>query len=180
MYENTEEIQLPPEELLFVQNDEEPVSYHEAKLKKEWVSAMKEEIVSIERNKTWTLVDLPQGRKPIGLKWVYKVKRDPSGRVSKYKARIVAKRYVQKQGIDYEEVFAPVARIETVRVILALAGSNGWWVHHLDVNSTFLNERLEEEVYVMQPEGFEKKGDEGKVYKLSKALYGFKKSTQSF
>ena len=72
----------------------------------------------------------------------------------KFKARIVAKGYVQRQGIDYEDVFAPVARIEIVRVILSLAGTNGWWVHHLDVKSAFLNGKLEEEVYVTQPEGF--------------------------
>lgn len=137
-------------------------------------------MASVEKNKTWTLVDLPKGRSAIGLKWIYKVKREPDGRISKYKARIVAKGYIQKRGIDYEEVFASVARIETVRVILALAWSNEWRVHHLDVKPAFLNGRLEEEVYVMQPEGFEKKGREGKVYKLSKALYGFKKSTQSF
>ena len=95
---------------------------------------------------------------------------------SKYKARVVAKGYVQKQGIDYEEVFAPVARIETVRVILALAGSSGWRVHHLDVKTAFLNGRLEEEVYVSQPEGFEKQNAAGKVYKLSKALYGLKQA----
>lgn len=134
----------------------------------------------MKKNKTWTLVNLPKGRKAIGLKWVYKVKREPDGRIAKYKARIVAKGYIQKQSIDYEEVFASVARIETVRVILALAGSSGWWVHHLDVKSAFLNGRLNEEVYVMQPEGFEKNGEEGKVYKLSKALYGLKQAPRAW
>ncbi|GKA84219.1 zinc finger, CCHC-type containing protein [Tanacetum coccineum] len=106
----------------------------------EWVKAMDSEMALIEKNNTWKLVDPPKNRKPIGLKWVYKVKRDPTGKIVKYKARIVAKGYVQRHGIDYEEVFAPVARIETVRLILALARSYGWWVHHLDVKSAFLNE----------------------------------------
>ena len=92
----------------------------------------------------------------------------------------MVKGYVLKHGIDYEEVFALVARIKTVCVILALAGSNGWWVHHLDVKLTLLNGRLEEEVYVMQPEGFEKKGGEGEVYKLSKALYGLKQTPRAW
>ena len=97
------------------------------------------------------MVDLPQNRKAIGVKWVFKVKRDPMGKIKKHKARLVAKGYVQKQGIDYGEVFAPVARIETVRLILALTATHGWKVHHLDVKSAFLNGNLEEEVYVSQP-----------------------------
>lgn len=80
----------------------------------------------------------------------------------------------KNMGVDYEEVFTPVARIETIRVILSLAGTNGWNVHHLDVKSAFLNGKLEEEVYVLQSEGFEEKGKTQKVYKLSKALYGLK------
>lgn len=141
---------------------------------------MKEELASIEKNNTWRLVELPKGRKPIGLKWVYKVKRNPTGKIVKYKARIVAKGYVQKQGVDYEEVFALVARIETVRVILALAGTNGWKFHHLDMKSVFLNGKLNEEVFVTQPEGFEKKGQIGKVSKLSKALYGLKQAPRAW
>ena len=88
--------------------------------------------------------------------------------------------YVQKHRINYDEVFAPVARIETLRLILALAGSNGWWVHHLDVKSTFLNEELEEEVYVLQPEGYQKESETNKVYKLINALYGLKQAPRSW
>ncbi|GKC86743.1 zinc finger, CCHC-type containing protein [Tanacetum coccineum] len=134
----------------------------------------------LKRTKPGPLVDLPKNRKAIDLKWVYKVKRDPSRKTSKYKARVVVKGYVQKRGVDYDEVFAPVARIETVRVILALAGSNGWRVHHLDVKSAFLNGTLEEEVYVSQPEGYIKKGEANKVYKLSKALYGLKQAPRAW
>ncbi|KAI3516558.1 hypothetical protein L1887_15477 [Cichorium endivia] len=180
LYEYTDEVDLPAEELMMVSSDEEPSSYVVASRKKEWAQAMNAELASIEKNKTWSLVDLPKNRKPIGLKWVFKVKRDPRGKIIKHKARIVAKGYVQKHGIDYDEVFAPVARIETIRVILALAGSNGWGVHHLDVKSAFLNGNLEEEVYVTQPEGFEKKGELDKVYKLSKALYGLKQAPRAW
>ena len=98
----------------------------------------------------------------------------------KYKARLVAKGYVQRQGVDYDEVFAPVARIETVRVLLALAAQEDWKVHHMDVKSAFLNGDLTEEVYVEQPLGYEKKGEEGKVYKLKKALYGLKQAPRAW
>ncbi|XP_066163729.1 uncharacterized protein [Oryza sativa Japonica Group] len=120
--------------------------------------------------------DLPSGHKAIGLKWVFKVKKDPAGAVVKHKARLVAKGYVQQQGIDFEEVFAPVARMETVRLLIALAANKGWQIHHMDVKSAFLNGDLEEEVYVVQPPGFSKKGSEGRVLRLKKALYGLKQA----
>jgi len=87
---------------------------------------------------------LPKGHKAIGLKWVFKVKRDAAGNIVKYKARLVAKGYAQKQGVDYDEVYAPVARIETVRILLALAANGDWEVHHMDVKSAFLNGDLQE------------------------------------
>lgn len=106
------------------------------------------------------MVDLPQGAKAIGLKWIFKIKRNSDGSINKHKSRLVAKGYIQRHGIDYEEVFVPVARIETVRFILGLAASRGWEVHHLDVKTAFLNGDLKETVYVSQPEGFEVKGSE--------------------
>lgn len=96
---------------MFALDNEEPESYSQASKEKEWVKAMEVELSAIERNKTWELVRLPPGRRPIGLKWVYKLKRDPNGNVLKHKARLVAKGYVQKQGIDFEDVFALVARL---------------------------------------------------------------------
>lgn len=96
----------------------------------------------------------------------------------KHKARLVAKGYVQRQGIDFEEAFAPVTRLETVRLLLALAAKNGWQVHHMDVKSAFLNGELQEDVYVLQPEGFVKRGKENMVYKLIKALYGLRQAPQ--
>ena len=167
------------ERLLLLVN-EEPWDWNEAKGEIVWREACEDEINSIKKNKTLTLVELPVGSKAIGLKWVFKLKRNADGSISKYKARLVAKGYVQRHGVDYEEVFAPVARIETVRVIIALAASNGWEIHHLDVKTAFLHGDLLEEVYVSQPEGFKVKGREDKVYRLHKALYGLKQAPRAW
>jgi hypothetical protein len=110
---------------LLVAQGEEPLTYNEASKSQAWREAMKVEMGAITKNNTWKLVSLPEGHKAIGLKWVYKIKKDASGKITKYKARLVAKGYVQKMGIDFEEVFAPVARIETVRLIIALAAYEG-------------------------------------------------------
>jgi hypothetical protein len=135
-------------EHLMVAIEDEPATAEEAKLVKEWRDAMLEEMGSIEHNQTWSLVNLPAGQRAIGLKWVFKVKKDERGNVTKHKARLVAKGYVQRHGIDYEEVFAPVARMESVCVLLAVAAHRSWSVHHMDVKSAFLNCELVEEVYV--------------------------------
>nr|GEY92174.1 ribonuclease H-like domain, reverse transcriptase, RNA-dependent DNA polymerase [Tanacetum cinerariifolium] len=102
------------------------------------------------------------------------------GKIIKYKARLVAKEYVQEQGIDFDEVFALVARIETIRLILVIAAYHGWQVHHLDVKSAFLHGDLKEEDYVTQPEGFVQQGNTGKVYKLIKALYGLRQAPRAW
>lgn len=115
---------------------------------------MQEELQSIEDNATWELSELPTGHKPIGLKWVYKVKKDSHGETIKYKARLVAKGYVQRQGVDFDEVFVLVAGMETVRLFIGLAAQEGRGIHHMDVKSAFLNSELSEEVYVSQPLGF--------------------------
>jgi hypothetical protein len=114
---------------------------------------MDEELGSIRDNNTWKLVDLPNNHKAIGLKWVYKINKDAKEKLVKHKARLVAKGYVQEQGVDFEEVFAPVARMKSVRLLMALAAQESWKLHHMDVKSTFLNGELEEEVYVKQPPG---------------------------
>lgn len=141
---------------------------------------MDSEIQSICKNRTWELAELPSGQKPIGLKWVFKLKKDSEGKVIKHKARLVAKGYVQKHGVDFDEVFAPVARLDTIRLLLALVANRGWQVHHLDVKSAFLNGELEEEVYVIQPEGYVQKGKEKMVLKLSKALYGLRQAPRAW
>ena len=115
--------ELGEEVLMYLNN--EPRNFGEAKESRSWTRACEEEIESIIKNKTWTLVELPYGAKPIGLKWIFKLKRNSDGSINKYKARLVAKGYVQRHGIDFDEVFAPVARIETIRLLVSLAAANG-------------------------------------------------------
>lgn len=179
IYNETEPVELAEDELMLMGIDE-PVNYSQAAKEGEWRKAMRVEIDAVERNNTWVLTELPTGRKAIDLKWIYKIKRDADGQIIKYKARIVAKGYVQKQGVDFEEVFAPVTRIETIRLLLALAAKNSWEVHHLDVKTAFLNGEIAEEVYVSQPEGFVKRGKERLVYKLLKALYGLRQAPRAW
>ena len=120
------------------------------------------------------------GHKAIGLKWVFKVTKDAAGNVVKHKARLVAKGYAQREGVDFDEVFAPVARLETVRVLIALAAHENWELHHMDVKSAFLNGYLKEEVYVSQPPGFQKSEVDSKVLRLNKALYGLKQAPRAW
>ncbi|GJS95906.1 retrovirus-related pol polyprotein from transposon TNT 1-94 [Tanacetum coccineum] len=155
LYEVTDEIPL-----LCLYADCEPIVFEEAMKSKKWKQAMEKKIKSIEKNDTWELTTLPKGQKAIGVKWVYKAKKNAKGEVEKYKARLVVKGYKQKHGIDYEEVFAPVARLETIRMIIAIAAQHRWKIHQMDVKSAFLNGLLEEEVYVEQPEGYVAKGQE--------------------
>jgi hypothetical protein len=126
------------------------------------------------------MIELPAGRKAIGLKWVFKVKKDEAGTVVRHKARLVVKSYAQRKGVDYEEVFAPVARFEAVRIVLALAAHQKWEVHHMNVKSAFLNGDLTEEVFVMQPPGFVKAGREGQVVRLKKAIYGLHQTPRAW
>lgn len=141
---------------------------------------MKEGLMAIQRNETWHLTDLPNGKNVVGLKWIFKTKYHADGSVQKHKERLVAKGYSQQQGIDYEEIFSPVARFETIRLIFALAAQLKWPLYQLDVKSAFLNGELEEGVYVAQPQGFEISGQEGKVYQLKKALYGLKQAPHAW
>jgi hypothetical protein len=120
-----------PDKELHLLATEEPGSFCEAKSDASWGRAMEEEMEAIEENSTWRLTTLPPGHRAIALKWVYKVKKDTHGAVLKHKARLVAKGYVQQHGIDYDEVFTPVAQLKSVRLLLALAASSGWDVHHM-------------------------------------------------
>jgi hypothetical protein len=157
------------EELLAMIGDD-PITAEEAMKSKVWHAAMVDELDSIKENKTWSLVDLLKGHKAIGLKWVFKLKHDEHGDVVRNKVRLVAKGYVQQQGVDFEEVFMPVVRMESVRVLLILATHNNWSMHHMDIKFTFLNDELGEEVYVLQPPGFIKEREEKKVYRLHKSI----------
>ena len=173
-------VMLAHEDELYLGEIDEPKTFAEAEEEGAWRRAMGEEMASIVANKTWRLTELPAGHKAIGLKWVYKLKRDAGGNVQKHKARLVAKGFVQKQGVDFEEVFAPVARLESVRLLVALAAHEGWRVHHMDVKSAFLNGDLKEEVYMTQPPGYAIDGEEHKVLRLDKALYGLRQAPRAW
>ncbi|GJY21355.1 putative ribonuclease H-like domain-containing protein [Tanacetum coccineum] len=133
---------------------------------------MQEELLQFKIQKVWTLVDLPSGKKAIGTKWVYRNKKDERGIVVRNKARLVAQGYKQEEGIDYDKVFAPVARVEAIRLFLAFASFMNFPVYQMDVKSAFLYGTIKEEVYVCQPPGFVDPEFPEKVYKVEKALYG--------
>ncbi|GKA92144.1 putative ribonuclease H-like domain-containing protein [Tanacetum coccineum] len=137
-----------------------------------WIEAMQEELLQFELQKVWTLVDLPNGKRTIRTKWVFRNKRDERGIVVRNKARLVAQGYTQEEGIDYDEVFAPVAKIEAIRLFLAYASFMGFIVYQMDVKSAFLYGTIEEVVYVCQPPSFEDPHFLDKVDKVEKALYG--------
>lgn len=158
----------------------EPADYTEAKKDQRWIAAMEEELSMIEKNKTWILMDRPQDRKVIGVKWVFRTKLNADGSINKHKARLVVKGYAQIFGVDYSDTFAPVARLDTIRLLLAIAAQKGWKVFQLDVKSAFLNGILQEEIYVEQPQGFVKEGEGDKVYLLRKALYGLKQAPRAW
>ncbi|KAG8492199.1 hypothetical protein CXB51_009896 [Gossypium anomalum] len=158
----------------------EPTCFEEAVKHEGWKQAMADEISMIEKNQTWKLVEKPANRKIIGVKWVYKAKQNADGSLNKLKARLVVKGFSQKYGLDYFETYAPVARLDTIRLIVGLAAHMQWNVYQLDVKSAFLNGILEEEIYVEQPEGFEVPGKEEMVYRLRKALYGLKQAPRAW
>jgi hypothetical protein len=162
---------------LHLQIGEEPVTFAEVVEHEPWHLTMAEELKSIESNKTWRLVPLPAGHQPIGLKWVYKLKEDATNKVIKHKARLVAKGYIQQPGMDFEEVFTPVARIESVRLLLALVAQEGWPVHHMDVKPAFLNGDLHEEVYVCQPPGFAIASKENLVLRVTPKIPSLKSAS---
>jgi hypothetical protein len=158
----------------------DPLSFEEAEKSPKWREAMDEEMNSIVKNQTWELSNLPKGAKCIGVKWIYKTKLNEHGEVNKFKARLVAKGYSQEHGINYTEVYAPVARMDTIRTLLSSAAHKGWDIYQLDVKSAFLHGVLAEKVYVQQPKGYVVKGAEDKVYKLHKALYGLKQAPRAW
>eukprot|EP00253_Pinus_taeda_P026206 PITA_26206 len=163
-----------------VLNIVEPSNYQEASQFKEWRVAMNEEMESILRNDTWDLVELPKNKIPIGCKWMFKQKMNADGSIDKLKVRLVAKGYSQKEGIDFDDTFAPVAKLNTIRMLIALATKYNWELHQLDVKSAFLNGDLKEEIYLVQPEGYVKQGKEHLVCRLKKALYGLKQAPRSW
>lgn len=161
--------------------DCEPQTYKQAlddSHSQEWLKAMQSEHNSLQKHGTWTVVNRPVNRKVIKCKWVYKVKRDTNGNIVKYKARLVAKGFTQVHGVDYGETFSPVARLSSIRLLLAFAAKLNLDVDHLDVETAFLNGDLEEEIFMEQPEGFS--NDKSKVCLLKKSLYGLKQAPRQW
>jgi hypothetical protein len=145
----------------------------------DWVVAMQEELNNFTRNEVWHLVPLPN-QNVVGTKWVFRNKQDEHGVVTRNKAWLVAKGYSQVEGLDFDETYAPVARLESIRILLAYATCYGFKLFQIDVKSAFLNGPIKEEVYVEQPPGFEDSDYPNHVYKLSKALYGLKQASRAW
>ncbi|KAL4346685.1 hypothetical protein GQ457_17G012090 [Hibiscus cannabinus] len=141
---------------------------------------MDAKIEAIEKNEMWELTSFSIEVKKVGVWWMYKTKANENGELEKYKARLVAKGYVQKHSIDYTEVFAYVARLETIRLVISISSQKGWTFFQLDVKSAFLHGKLNEEVYIEQPPRYEKKDAEQKVFRLKKALYGLKQAPRAW
>jgi hypothetical protein len=153
----------------------DPVTFEEAMRSSEageWMEVCQYEIDTLAKNGTWVLVDLLPGRKAVKSKWVFKLKSD-----GRYCARLVAKGFMQIPGIDFDETFSPVARFESLHMLLALAVLEDWHIHQMDVKSAFLNSKLEEEIYMEQPKGFIVAGQEAQVCRLLKALYSLKQAS---
>lgn len=158
----------------------EPINYNKALKDKKWKASMVEELQAVKRNNTWELVELPTHTKAIKVKWVFKMKHNPDGSISRHKSRLVARGFLQRSGLDYSKVYAQVTRLETVRLVVALACKQCWSTFHLDVKLTFLNGPLDEVVYATQPLGFVIQEEAKKVYKLHKALYGLKQTPRAW
>ncbi|GER47805.1 gag-pol polyprotein [Striga asiatica] len=163
--------------------ESDPRTYDEALQDKDadsWNVAMKAEMGSMDSNQVWDLVELPDGVRPIGCKWIYKRKRGLDGKVQTFKARLVAKGYTQIEGIDYDETFSPVAMLKSIRILLAVAAHMDYEVWQMDVKTAFLNGNLQEDIYMQQPEGFIAEGREHLVCKLNRSIYGLKQASRSW
>lgn len=160
--------------------DDDPLTIEEAKHRidwPEWKKAIEGEYKSLLKNHTWTVCELPKGRSAISNKWVFKLKRKADGSIDKYKARLVARGFSQKAGFDYNETYAPVAKLVTLKVLLSIANHEDMHIHQMDVKSAFLNGELSETIYMQLPDGF---GQQNKVCKLNKALYGLKQASRAW
>ena len=158
----------------------EPKTVKEVLTDANWIEAMQEELEQFLRNKVWNLVPRPMNTNIIGTKCIFKNKSNKFGTIIRNKARLVAQGYTQMEGIDFDETFAPVARLESIRLLLSIACLIGFRLFQMDVKSAFLNGVLNEEVYVEQPKGFEDPHAPDHVYKLDKALYGLKQAPRAW
>lgn len=160
--------------------DDDPLTIEEAKHRidwPEWKKAIDSEYNSLLKSNTWTVCELPKGRTAISNKWVFKLKRKADGSIDKYKARLVARGFSQKAGFDYNETYAPVAKLVTLKILLSIANHDDMHIHQMDVKSAFLNGELSETIYMQLPDGF---GQQSKVCKLNKALYGLKQASRAW
>ena len=162
---------------------DEPTTYQDAITGPDsalWLEAMRSEMDSMYANQVWTLVDPPEGVKPIGCKWVFKKKTDMDGNVHTYKGRLVAKGFKQIHGIDYDETYSPVAMLKSIRILLAISAYYDYEIWQMDVKTAFLNGKLYGDVYMTQPEGFVTPENAGKVCKLQRSIYGLKQASRSW
>jgi hypothetical protein len=160
--------------------DSKPSIFEEVAEKQEWKDAMMEEYQSIMKNDVCEVVPRPEGKSIVTSKWIYKIKHAADDNIEKYKARFVARGFSQREGKDYDETFALVAKYISIRSIIAITSAMGWKLHQMDVNTAFLNDVIEEEVYIEQPQGFVIHGKESHVCKLKKALYGLKQAPRAW
>lgn len=163
-----------------VDSVEIPRNIQEALQKPEWAAAVTEEVQALVKNGTWEVTTIPKGKTTVGCKWIFTVKCNADGSINRYKARLVAKGFTQSYGVDYEETFAPVAKLNSVRVLLSLAVNLDWPLHQLDIKNAFLNGELEEEVYMKIPPGLESPSNSNMVCRLRKSLYGLKQSPRAW
>jgi hypothetical protein len=160
--------------------DEEPTTFQEAAQKKQWKEAMTEENQFFMKIDVWEIVPRPKEKSVVTSKWVYKIKHAADGSVDKYKERFIARGFSQKEGEDYDETFAPIAKYTSIRDIMSLVASIGWSLHQMDVKTSFLNGAIEEEVYIEQPQGFEVHSRDTHFCKLKKDLYGLNQAPRAW
>ncbi|KAL6278328.1 hypothetical protein ACE6H2_021929 [Prunus campanulata] len=158
----------------------DPQSFQEANLQEVWRKAMKEELQALDDNNTWSIVELPKEKKAVGSRWIYKTKFHSDGSIERHKARLVARGFTQTYGVDYKETFAPVAKMNTVRVLLSIAVNKEWPLYQMDVKNAFLQGDLEEEVFMKLPPGHPQSNNPNLVCKLHKSIYGLKQSPRAW
>nr|GEY05871.1 putative ribonuclease H-like domain-containing protein [Tanacetum cinerariifolium] len=161
-------------------SEEIPSSIEQALKSEKWKNTMDDEMKALKKNETWDQSAMPQGKKPVGCRWIFTVKYKPDGTVERYKARLVAKGYTQTYIIDYSETFSPVAKMDTIRVLLSVASNQGWSLHQFDVKNAFLHRELKEEVYMEAPPGFSEHFKPEEACRLKKSLYGLKQSPRAW
>ena len=156
--------------------DSEPTTFEEANKLQVWKEAMQEEYNSIIKNNIWEVVSKPAGKSIVSSKWIFKLKHAADGNIEKYKAIFVSRGFSQKEGIDYDETFAPVARYTSICTIISLVSIFGWKMYQMDVKIAFLNGNIDQEVFIKQHEGFVLHSRDSHVCRLRKALYGLKQA----